>query len=201
LVALRRICHRPPVHVLPDRLVAVDVALALLTLVSAKHAFLERAVLLQFRGAGLELLLRHIAVAARAAELQHARKRAHARALRSVGRALGEISDHAARHLAVTVEVELPFELVTELIEIVPVARRKEVVRRAHQFEDEIARRARLAGGHGAMAKHALPMLVNADFLLDLISVHDSHGVPPNFFCGIERPCGWTKPYCTSRAD
>src|SRR5262249_53915073 len=32
---------------------------------------------------------------------------------------------------------------------------------------------------HRAIAEHALAVLVDADLLLDLISVHDSHGVPP----------------------
>src|SRR5258705_482106 len=38
VVALPRIVHRPLVHVLPHRLIAIDIALAVLTLVAAKHA-------------------------------------------------------------------------------------------------------------------------------------------------------------------
>src|SRR5262249_46294321 len=92
-IALWRISHRPPAHLLPDRLVAVDIAFALFAFIATKHALLERAVLLELGGAGLHLLLGHVAAAAGAAELQHERERAHARALWSVGRAFREIAD------------------------------------------------------------------------------------------------------------
>src|SRR5215470_12870308 len=179
VVALRRIFHRPLVHVLPHRLVAVDVAPAFLALAAAKHPLLEGALLLELGGAGFDLLGAEVAAAARAAELQHERERAHARALRSVGRALRKVSDRARRHLSVAVEVELALELIAELIEIVPVARRKEIVGRAHHLQDEVSGGAGLAGGQRAMAKHALTVLVDADLLRDLISMHDPHGVPP----------------------
>src|SRR5262249_52916506 len=73
MVARRRICHRPIVHVPPHRLIAVDVAFAVLAIVAAIDALLERAALLEFGGARLHLLLGHVALAARAAELQHQR--------------------------------------------------------------------------------------------------------------------------------
>src|SRR5262249_24602746 len=179
MVARRRISHRPVVHVLPYRLIAVDVAFAVLALVAAKDALLERAVLLEFGRAGLHLLLGHVAIAARAAELQHQRQRAHARALWSIGSAFRKVSDDARRHLSIAIEVELALELIAELIEIVLVARRKEIVGRADHLQDEITGRPGLARCHRAIAEHALPVLVDADLLLDLISVHDFHGVPP----------------------
>src|SRR5262249_33861516 len=82
---------------------------------------------------------------------------------------------------------------------IVLMARRKEIVGRADHFEDEITGRPRLARCHRTIAKHALTVLVDADLFLDLISVHDSHGVPPVFLCsGERRPCGWRKAYFTN---
>src|SRR5207245_1270464 len=75
--------------------------------------------------------------------------------------------------------VELALELVAELIEIVLVARREEIVGRADHFQNEITGRPGLARCHRAIAEHALAVLVDTDLLLDLISVHDSHGVPP----------------------
>src|SRR5262249_24384284 len=95
MVARGRISHRPIVHVLAYRLIAIDVAFAVLALVAAKDALLERAVLLEFGGAGLHLLLGHVAIAARAAELQHQRPRTHARALPSIRGALPQVSDDA----------------------------------------------------------------------------------------------------------
>jgi hypothetical protein len=131
--------------VFPHRLIAVDVAFALLAFVAAEHALLERAVLLELGGAGFHLLLGHVAVAARAAELQHQRQRAHARALRSIGSAFRKVSDDARRHLSIAVEVELALELIAELIEIVLMARRKEIVGGTDHFQDEITGRPRLA--------------------------------------------------------
>src|SRR5262249_14463324 len=106
VVARRWICHRSLVHVFPHRLIAVDVAFALLALVAAEDALLERAMLLELGGAGFHLLLGHVAAAARAAELQDQRQRAHARALRSIGGAFRKISDDTRRHLSIAVEVE-----------------------------------------------------------------------------------------------
>src|SRR5262249_21371573 len=159
------------------RLIAVDIAFALFALAAAEDALLERTVLLELGSAGFKLLLRHVAVAAGAAELQHKRERVHARTLRPVRRAFRKISDGARRHSAVAVEIKFAFELVAELIEIMFVAGGKEVVGRAHHFENEVSRRARFTGGHGAMAKRALAMLMDADLFLHLIPVHDSHGV------------------------
>jgi hypothetical protein len=61
-------------------------------------------------------------------------------------------------------------------------ARREEIVGRADHFQDEITGRPGLARCHRTIAKHALTVLVDSDLFLDLISVHDSHGVPPVFF-------------------
>ena len=97
----------------------------------------------------------------------------------------------ARRHLSVAIEVELALELIAELIEVVLVARGEEVVGGAHHFQDEIAGGAGLACGHRAMAEHALAMLVDADFFLDLISMRDPHGVPPVSRLALWRqPCG-----------
>jgi hypothetical protein len=60
-------------------------------------------------------------------------------------------------------------------------ARRKEIVGRADHFQDEITGRPGLASCHRTIAEHALTVLVDSDLFLDLISVHDSHGVPPVF--------------------
>src|SRR5262245_46522829 len=69
-IARLRIGHGPRVHVLPDRLVAVEVALALDVGAAAEHAVLELAFLPECLHAGLYLGLREIARPARAAELQ-----------------------------------------------------------------------------------------------------------------------------------
>src|SRR5262249_42518673 len=113
---------------LPYRLIAVDVAFAVLALVAAKDTLLERAVLLEFGGAGFHLLLGHVAVAARAAALEHQRQRAHAWALRPIRGAPRQVSHAARPHLSIAIEVELALELIAELIEIVLVAGRKEIV-------------------------------------------------------------------------
>src|SRR5262249_58871658 len=63
-----------------------------------------------------------------------------------------------------------------ELTEIGLGARRKDIVGRADHLQDEVTGRAGLARGPRAIAEHALAVLVDADLLLDLISVHDSHG-------------------------
>src|SRR5262249_44050067 len=145
MVARGRISHRPIVHVLPYRLIAIDVAFAVLALVAAKDALLERAVLLEFGGAGLHLLLGHVAIAATSAEQQHQRQRAHALALRSIVSSFRKVSYDAGRHLSIAIEVELALELIAELIEIVLVARRKEIVGRANHLQDEITGRPGLA--------------------------------------------------------
>ena len=49
------------------------------------------------------------------------------------------------------------------------------IVGGADELEDEVAGRAGLAPGNRAVAEHALTMLVDADLLLDLITV----GRPP----------------------
>src|SRR5215472_9262214 len=120
--------HGPPVHVFPDRLVAVEIALALDVGASAEHAVLELALGSELAHSGLHLGLREVAAAARAAELQHDGLAGDVGvlALRAVIDRLREIADHAGNELAVATVVERAFELVADLLEIVPVTGRVE---------------------------------------------------------------------------
>src|SRR5207249_4458579 len=76
----------------------------------------------------LELVLGHVAVAARAAELQHQREAlVGERLLRTVASAFGKVGDRSGMHLAVGGEVKVAFELEAHLVEVMAVARRHEV--------------------------------------------------------------------------
>src|SRR5262245_7247352 len=102
-IARFRVDHRPTVHALPDRLVAVHVALAFDGGAAAKHAVLELALALERLHAALHLGLREIAAAAGAAELQHDGLAIDVGVLglRSVIDRLREVTDHAGVELAV----------------------------------------------------------------------------------------------------
>ena len=161
---------------LPDRLVAVDVALALDIGAAAEHAVLELALALERLHAGLHLGLREIAAAAGAAELQHDGLAGDVGvlALRAVIDRLGEIADHAGRELAVAAVVQHAFELVADLLEIVPVAGRVEIAAHLPERELEIVERAGLAFHHDAAVEDAAAML-QAALERDLVGLDDLH--------------------------
>src|SRR5207237_1640629 len=73
-VALWRILELAAVDVLPHRLVGVLVNAAAVGLLAREDAVLERSLRLELDQALLELVLGHVAVAARAAKLQHQRE-------------------------------------------------------------------------------------------------------------------------------
>src|SRR5262249_19576391 len=101
-IARLGIDHGPPVHVLPDRLVAVEITLALDVRAAAKDAVLELALFSELAHSGLHLGLGEIAAAARAAELQHDGLAGDigVLALRTVIDRLREITNHASDELA-----------------------------------------------------------------------------------------------------
>jgi hypothetical protein len=81
--------------------------------------------------------------------------------------------------VAVAVEIEIAFQLVAELVEIVPVAGREEIVGRIHHFQQEIAGRAFVPTEDVAELERALAMLVDALGELDFVAVHQLHGRSP----------------------
>src|SRR5207245_207681 len=113
-IARLGIDHGPLIHVFPDRLVAVEIALALDTGAAAKDAVLELALLSELAHSGLHLGLREIAAAARAAELQHDGLAGDVGvlALGAVIDRFREIADHAGEELAVATVIEHALELV-----------------------------------------------------------------------------------------
>ena len=173
-VARPWIFHRPPVHVLPDRLIGVGVAAASGGVVPAKNAAGEGAEFLEFLGARLHLLPRQVAAAASAAELQHRRRRAAFRVLRPVGGALGKIAERTRRHLAVAVEIHRAFELKAELIEIMPVARRGKIALEFADVELEIARCTRRAIEQMPIVECSAAVLQPA-FPFDLVGLYEFH--------------------------
>src|SRR5215472_15097113 len=160
-IARLGIDHGPAVYVFPDRLVAVEIALAFDVGAPAEHTVLELAVVSEFAHSGLHLGLREIAAAARAAELQHDGLAGDVGvlALRPVIDRLREIADHAGDELAVATVIEHAFELVTDLLEIVPVAGRVEIAAHLAERELEIVERAGLAFHHDAAVEGAAAML------------------------------------------
>src|SRR5262249_58640723 len=172
------IFERSAVHVRPDRLVAVHVALARFALVAPEHAALERPQRLELAHPLLYFLARQIARAAAAAELQHDRRRGRAAGLRTVGGALREEADHAGRHLAVAGEVEVAFELEAELLEIVPVARRDEVLVIAAHGELRIVARSGRAFHQVAEVEGAAAMLEAAG-PRQFVALRDFHQLSP----------------------
>src|SRR5712691_1660472 len=176
-IARLRIDHRPSVHVLPDRLVGVEVALALDVGLAAEDAVLELAERSELAHSGLHLGLRQVAAAAGAAELQHDGLAGDVRilALRAVMDRLREIADHAGEKLAVAAVVEHAFELVADLLEIVPVAGRVEIAAHLAERELEIVERMRLALQHDAAVERAAAML-EAALERNLVGLNDLHG-------------------------
>src|SRR5215472_8877635 len=168
--------HGPSVHAFPDRLVAVEIALALDVGASAEHAVLELALGSELAHAGLHLGLRKVAAAARAAELQHDGLAGDVGvlALGAVIDRLREIADHAGDELAVATIVEHALELIADLLEIVPVAGRVEIAAHLAERELEIVERARLAFHHDAAVKCAAAML-EAALERYLVGLHDLH--------------------------
>src|SRR5215472_13480801 len=160
-IARLGIDHWPAVHVFPDRLVAVEIALALDVGAPAEDAVLDLALVSEFAHSGLHLRLREIAAAARAAELQDDGLAGDVGvlALRPVIDRLWEIADHAGDELAVATVVEHAFELVADLLEIVPVAGRVEIAAHLAERELEIVERAGLAFHHDAAVEGAAAML------------------------------------------
>ena len=160
-------------------MVAVDVALAFDVVIAAEDALLEAAAFVQFGGTRFHLFLGHVAGTAGAAELQYQGHRDDRGALRAVGRTLREVADDARLHLAVAVKVELAFDLIAKLIEIMPVPWGEEVAGRAHQLEEEIARSAALASHQLAVDELPLAVLKLSDDFLDLVALDDLHRVSP----------------------
>src|SRR5262249_24794618 len=160
-IARLGIVHGPAVHVFPNRLVAIDIALALHVGAPAEDAVLELAFFSELAHSGLHLGLREIAAAAGAAELQHDGLAGDVRvlALRAVIDRLREIADHAGDELAVPTVLERAFELVAELIEIVPMAGRVEIAAHLAERELEVVERAGLAFHHDAAVEDAAAML------------------------------------------
>jgi hypothetical protein len=147
--------------VFPDRLVAVEIALALDIGAAAKDAVLELALFSELTHSGLHLGLREIAAAACAAELQHDSLAGDVGilALRPVIDRLWEITDHAGDELAVATVVEHAVELIADLLEIVPVAGRVEIAAHLTERELEVVERAGLAFHHDAAVEGAAAML------------------------------------------
>src|SRR6478735_2670616 len=176
-VARLGIGHGPTVGVLPDRLVAVDVALAFDVCAAAEHAVLEFALALERLHAGLHLGLREITAAARAAELQHdgLARNVGVLGLRAVIHRLREVADHAGDELAVAAVVEHALELVADLLEIMPVAGRVEIAAHLAERKLEIVERAGLAFDHDTAVEDAAAML-QAALERDLVGLDDLHG-------------------------
>src|SRR5207247_531834 len=101
VVAARRIDHLAPVHVLPDRLVGIHIALAGRAVVAMEDAVLELAKFLQLLHASLDLAREEIARAAGAAELEHGAENLGLVDLRAVGHAFRVIAEHAGLERAV----------------------------------------------------------------------------------------------------
>src|SRR5581483_2791617 len=190
--ALGRIFELALVDVLPAGLVAVLLLPARAGIGIVDAAF-ELAGLAELaRGVG-DLLLRHVAVAAGAGELQHESREIALVALGAVARPFGEIADGARGHDAVAVEAGLALELEAELIEIVPVARREEIAAGVDERELKIVDRAVLALEQAALDEAALTVAVLALGDGNLFGVDDLHGVPP----ARTRRCAARKPYRT----
>src|SRR5262249_45043434 len=129
-----------------------------------------------FAHSALHLRLREIAAAARAAELQDDGLAGDVGvlALRPVIDRLWEIADHAGDELAVATVVEHAFELVADLLEIVPVAGRGEIAAHLAGRELENVGRGGLAFDHDA-AGEGDAALLEAGRWRDLVGLHDLH--------------------------
>src|SRR5262249_15762723 len=121
-IARLRINHLALVHMLPDGLIGVHVALAGDTFLAMEDAILEFAEGFQLLHSGFDFAGHEIAAARCAAKLQH---RAHDGSLVdlwSLMDAFGIITEHPGSEAPVAV-IGLALDHVAELIEIVPVPR------------------------------------------------------------------------------
>ncbi len=173
-VARLRILHVAPALIFPDRLVTVGVLAAGHALAPREDAALELALVLQRLAARIDLTGGEIAAAARRAELQHEGDRSVGVALWAVGRAFGEIAEAARGHLAVAGEVGDALDLKAELIEIVPVPRRREVALNTAEVELEVAQCAGAAGQQRARMESAAAIFETA-LPLDFVGMSDLH--------------------------
>jgi hypothetical protein len=146
---------------------------------SVEHAALEGAERQQLVHALLDFLARQIASAARAAELQHDGGGVAFAGLRTIGRAFREIADHAGLHHAIAREVEIALELEAELLEVVPMARRDEILVAPSHGELEIVAPAGRAFHQVAEMEHAAAML-QAACPLQLVALYDFHRSLPD---------------------
>src|SRR6185312_5876545 len=144
-IATLGIDHRPLIDVLPDRLETVRILLSRYTFAAAEDALLEFAESFERIHRRFHLVARGIAAAAGAAALQHDRERFMVLGLRPVMNALREVADHAGAERAVAAEAQLAFEHETDLLEIMPMARRVEIGGGAADRELEIIDAALLA--------------------------------------------------------
>src|SRR5262245_26060635 len=143
-VARLRIDELALVDVLPDRLIAVLVALlARRELADAlEDALLEGAELLHLIHGAMQPRRAHEAVAARAAELQRDAEPLAVAALRPIGRTLREIGKLTRLDpFAVAVVLALAFQAHADLIEIVLVAGHVDLALLPHEVEPEIVER------------------------------------------------------------
>src|SRR5260370_610463 len=93
-------------------------------------------------------------------------------ALRPVLDRLREITDHAGDELAVATVVERAFELIADLLEIVPVAGRVEIAGHLTERELEVVERAGLAF-HPDAAVECAARMPRAAVYRDLVGCHD----------------------------
>src|SRR5262245_19171457 len=177
-VAALGVAHLAPVHVLPDRLVGIHVALAGDALAAMEDAVLELAKRLELLHAGLHLTRQQVARAAGAAELQHRAIDLGLVDLRAVVHALRIVAEHAGLERAILAVVRLAFNHKAVLIEIVPVARPGVVGAEPAERELEIARRAWLAFHDGAGMERAAAML-EAAHLGGRFKLDDFHSNAP----------------------
>src|SRR5262249_18232209 len=148
-IARLRIHELAFVDVLPDRLVAVLVALlAGCQLADAlEDAFLESAELLHLVHGALQPLRADKAIAARAAALQREAQTLAVALLRPVGRAFRKIGKLAGLDpFAVTVVLALAFQTHADLIEVVLVPRHVDLALLAHEIDPKIVERGVVAG-------------------------------------------------------
>src|SRR5262249_30866652 len=143
-VARLRIDELALVDVLPDRLVAVLVALLAWRELpdTFEDALLERAELLHLIHGPLQPRRAHKAVAARTTELQRDAQPLAIAPLGPIGRAFGKVGKLARLDpLAVAIVLALALHAHAGLIEIVLVARHVHLARLPHEIEPEIVER------------------------------------------------------------
>src|SRR5262245_20864233 len=175
-VARGRIDHRPLVHVLPDRLIAIRILLAVEWNAPAVDPVLELAVLVELLHAGAYFGIRQITAAAGAAELKHRRRGNLIRALRlrPVIHALRKVADDSGGHLAVAIKVQRALKADADLLKVVVVARRIEIALRHTNRKLEIVDGPGLTFQQTARMKHSTAVL-EAALEWNFIALHDLH--------------------------